>query len=153
ERRTKILVATDIAARGIDISELSHVINYNLPEVPETYVHRIGRTGRSGHSGVAISFSDHEEKSLLRNGQKLIDKDIPENTENPFPLANKPKKKASKKSNGRRNKKYSSSQKANASNKSEHSNGGRRNKNRRGKNSNPSKKNKSRGNRAYAKTR
>src|SRR5699024_7876824 len=56
ERRTKILVATDIAARGIDISELSHVINYNLPEVPETYVHRIGRTGRSGHSGVAISF-------------------------------------------------------------------------------------------------
>ena len=153
ERRTKILVATDIAARGIDISELSHVINYNLPEVPETYVHRIGRTGRSGHSGVAISFSDHEEKSLLRNVQKLIDKDIPENTENPFPLANKPKKKASKKSNARRNKKYPSSQKANASNKSEHSNGGRRNKNRRGKNSNPSKKNKSRGNRAYAKTR
>ena len=149
ERRTKILVATDIAARGIDISELSHVINYNLPEVPETYVHRIGRTGRSGHSGVAISFSDHEEKSLLRNVQKLIDKDIPENTENPFPLANKPKNKAK----ARRKKRYPSSKKTKASNASEQANRGRRNRNRRGKNSNSSNKNKSRGNRTYAKTR
>src|SRR5699024_12838062 len=103
-RRTKILVATDIAARGIDIAELSHVINYNLPEVPETYVHRIGRTGRSGHSGVAISFSDHEEKSLLKGVQKLIDKDIHKNTDNPYTIIEKPKKKKSNKSNTSKNK-------------------------------------------------
>ena len=63
-RETRILVATDIAARGLDISELSHVVNYDLPEVPETYVHRIGRTGRAGLGGKAISFCDFEEKPL-----------------------------------------------------------------------------------------
>lgn len=61
-KQTRVLVATDIAARGIDIDELTHVVNYELPNVPETYVHRIGRTGRAGASGIAISFCDRSEK-------------------------------------------------------------------------------------------
>src|SRR5690606_27452033 len=65
--RIRVLIATDIAARGIDIDELPHVINYELPNVPETYVHRIGRTGRAGAQGVAISFCDSEEKKELKN--------------------------------------------------------------------------------------
>jgi Superfamily II DNA and RNA helicases len=77
ERKTRVLVATDIAARGIDIIELSHVINYDLPEVPETYVHRIGRTGRAGLGGIALSFCDEEEKPLLKDIEKLINKKIP----------------------------------------------------------------------------
>jgi ATP-dependent RNA helicase RhlE len=76
-RRTRILVATDIAARGIDIDELTHVINYELPNVPETYIHRIGRTGRAGASGIALSFCDAEEKEFLRDIQKLIERRIP----------------------------------------------------------------------------
>lgn len=67
-----ILVATDIAARGIDISELPQVINYELPSVPETYVHRIGRTGRAGHGGMAISFCDSDQQKELKNIEKLI---------------------------------------------------------------------------------
>lgn len=86
ERKTRILVATDIAARGIDIAELSHVINFDLPEVPETYVHRIGRTGRAGLGGIAISFCDFEGKPLLRDIQKLIAKTIPEVKDHPYPL-------------------------------------------------------------------
>lgn len=86
ERKTRILVATDIAARGIDVEELSHVIIFDLPEVPETYVHRIGRTGRAGLGGKAISFCDQEEKSLLRDIQKLISKTIPVVEEHPYPL-------------------------------------------------------------------
>ncbi len=88
ERKIRILVATDIAARGLDIEELSHVINYNLPEVPETYIHRIGRTGRAGLGGKAISFCDFEEKQLLRDIQKLIGKTLPEVNEHPYPLVN-----------------------------------------------------------------
>lgn len=88
ERKKRILVATDIAARGLDIEELSHVINYNLPDVPETYVHRIGRTGRAGLGGKAISFCDFEEKALLHDIQKLIDKVLPEVKEHPYPLVN-----------------------------------------------------------------
>ncbi|PZR23879.1 MAG: DEAD/DEAH box helicase [Citrobacter freundii] len=76
-RRTRILVATDIAARGIDIDELTHVINYDLPNVPETYVHRIGRTGRAGANGIAFSFCDYEEKIYLKDIQKLIGKTVP----------------------------------------------------------------------------
>jgi ATP-dependent RNA helicase RhlE len=76
-RHTRILVATDIAARGIDIDELTHVINYELPNVPETYVHRIGRTGRAGASGIALSFCDQEETEFLRDIQKLIARPIP----------------------------------------------------------------------------
>ncbi len=69
---TKILIATDIAARGIDIDSLSYVINYDLPNISETYVHRIGRTGRAGASGLAISFCDREERAYLRDIEKLI---------------------------------------------------------------------------------
>ena len=76
-KRTRVLVATDIAARGIDIDELTHVINFELPNVPETYVHRIGRTGRAGAKGVAISFCDWSEKIFLSDIQKLIKKTIP----------------------------------------------------------------------------
>jgi ATP-dependent RNA helicase RhlE len=77
EGKIRVLVATDIAARGIDVDELSHVINYDLPEVPETYVHRIGRTGRAGQKGTALSFCDVEEKDYLRGIEKLICKKIP----------------------------------------------------------------------------
>jgi len=76
-KRTRVLVATDIAARGIDIDELTHVINFELPNVPETYVHRIGRTGRAGAKGVAISFCDWSEKIFLSDIQKLIRKTLP----------------------------------------------------------------------------
>jgi ATP-dependent RNA helicase RhlE len=76
-RTLRVLVATDIAARGIDIDELSHVINYELPNIPESYVHRIGRTGRAGASGIAISFCDSEERAYLRDIQKLIRREVP----------------------------------------------------------------------------
>ncbi len=75
--KIRVLIATDIAARGIDIDELPHVINYELPNVPETYVHRIGRTGRAGYEGVAISFCDTDEKKDLKNIQKLIGFNMP----------------------------------------------------------------------------
>ncbi len=87
-RKLRILIATDIAARGIDIDELSHVINYDLPDVPETYVHRIGRTGRAGLGGVAISFCDFDEKELLTDIEKLIGKHLQEVKEHPYPLMN-----------------------------------------------------------------
>ena len=85
-RKTRVLVATDIAARGLDIEELSHVINFDLPDVPETYVHRIGRTGRAGHSGIAISFCDIEEKTKLRDIEKLLGKKIPVVQDHPYPM-------------------------------------------------------------------
>lgn len=85
---TRVLVATDIAARGIDIDELTHVINYELPNIPESYVHRIGRTGRAGASGKAIAFCDAEEKAYLKDIQKLIGKEIPVIDQHPFPLEN-----------------------------------------------------------------
>jgi len=75
-KKTRVLIATDIASRGIDISQISHVINYDLPEDAETYVHRIGRTGRAGNSGKAISFCDSGELGLLKSIQKLIGKEI-----------------------------------------------------------------------------
>ena len=82
--KVKVLIATDIAARGIDIDELSHVFNYDLPSVPETYVHRIGRTGRAGESGVAISFCDGEETTYLKDIQKLIGQTIDVIEDHPF---------------------------------------------------------------------
>ncbi len=85
-KQTRVLVATDIAARGIDIDELSHVINFDLPNIPETYVHRIGRTGRAGLGGIAISFCDFEEKAFLADIEKLIGKQVPEVKDHPFPL-------------------------------------------------------------------
>ena len=83
-RETRVLVATDIAARGIDIDELTHVINYEIPNIPETYVHRIGLTGRAGHSGVAWSFVDQDERSFLKDIQRLIKMDIPVEKVHPF---------------------------------------------------------------------
>ena len=83
----RVLVATDIAARGIDIDELTHVFNFDLPNVPETYVHRIGRTGRAGNTGIAISFSSVEEREELRDIQKLICKTIPVIHEHPFVMS------------------------------------------------------------------
>lgn len=79
-----ILVATDIAARGIDIDELGLVVNFDLPNIPETYVHRIGRTGRAGASGKAISFCDFDEKIYLRDIQRLIGKTVPVVSDHPF---------------------------------------------------------------------
>ena len=72
DRSIRILVATDIASRGIDVDKLTHVINFELPEVPETYVHRIGRTGRAGESGTALSFCAPEEMAYLRDINKLL---------------------------------------------------------------------------------
>ena len=80
----KVLIATDIAARGIDVEELSLVINYDLPNVPETYVHRIGRTGRASASGVALSFCDVEERPYLKDIQKLINQQVPVIKDHPF---------------------------------------------------------------------
>lgn len=76
-RRVRVLVATDVASRGIDVDDLSHVVNYDLPESAETYTHRIGRTGRAGNTGVAISFCGKDETRLLREIEKLLKKPIP----------------------------------------------------------------------------
>ena len=85
--KLRVLVATDIAARGIDIDELSHVFNFDLPNVPETYVHRIGRTGRAGNTGIAIAFCDAEERTELKDIIKLIGKTIPVVDSHPYPLS------------------------------------------------------------------
>ncbi len=82
--RVRILVATDIAARGIDIDGISHVINFELPNEPESYVHRIGRTARAGAAGMAISFCDAEEKDFLRGIEKVIRQAIPVHAAHPF---------------------------------------------------------------------
>lgn len=82
--RLRVLVATDIAARGIDIDDLSHVVNFDLPNIPETYVHRIGRTGRAGASGIALSFCDAEELPYLKDIQKLTGQIVPVELEHPF---------------------------------------------------------------------
>jgi len=84
EKKIRVLVATDIAARGIDVEELPLVINFDLPDVPETYVHRIGRTGRAGAEGAAISFCDQEEKDMLKEIQKVISKKIPVVEDHPY---------------------------------------------------------------------
>lgn len=87
-RTTRVLIATDIAARGIDIDELTHVINYEIPNIPETYVHRIGRTGRAGASGIALTFCDGEEEiDYLKDIHKLIAKEIPVEQGHPYPLS------------------------------------------------------------------
>jgi ATP-dependent RNA helicase RhlE len=83
---TRVLVATDIAARGIDVDNLEYVINYEIPNIPETYVHRIGRTGRAGANGTAFSFCDAEEKEYLKDIEKLISKKIPVIDAHDYPL-------------------------------------------------------------------
>jgi ATP-dependent RNA helicase RhlE len=94
--KTRVLVATDIVARGIDIAELSHVINYDIPESPEDYVHRIGRTGRAGLGGTAISFCGNLEKKSVAGIEKLLGRRIPVENEHPFPLVATPETQAPK---------------------------------------------------------
>ncbi len=87
-KKPPVLVATDVAARGLDIDEVSHVINYDMPNVPETYVHRIGRTGRAGATGIAVSFCDHDERAHLRDIEKLLRKKTPVCNDHPeYPAA------------------------------------------------------------------
>lgn len=113
-RITRILVATDIAARGIDVDELTHVINYELPNIPETYVHRIGRTGRAGLNGTAFSFCDEEEQDFLKDIHKLIDITIPV-ADHPYPpkqttMAQRHQPKTNSNNNGNRGKGNSQSE-------------------------------------------
>jgi ATP-dependent RNA helicase RhlE len=84
--KIRILVATDIAARGIDVDDLSHVINYEIPNIPETYIHRIGRTGRAGQSGIALSLCDNTEITFLRDIQRLISQTIPVVSDHPYAM-------------------------------------------------------------------
>ena len=107
---TRVLVATDIAARGIDVDDLEYVINFEIPNISETYVHRIGRTGRAGAKGTAISFCDAEEKEYLRDIEKLITKKIKVIEDRPFPLIdNNPVKSARQQHNTRTPNKFGSS--------------------------------------------
>jgi ATP-dependent RNA helicase RhlE len=85
--KMQILVATDIAARGIDIDDLALVVNFDLPNIPESYVHRIGRTGRAGAFGKAISFCDYEEKIYLKDIQKFIGQTVPVESNHPYHVA------------------------------------------------------------------
>lgn len=87
--KIRVLVATDIAARGIDIDKLKHVINYNIPNIAETYVHRIGRSGRAGEAGTAISICEPEENVFIKDIEKLINQKIQIVIENPFPQTEK----------------------------------------------------------------
>ena len=116
-KKIRVLVATDIAARGIDVDELSHVINFDLPEVPETYIHRIGRTGRAGLGGFAISFCSKDQADLLRDIQKHINMKIPVMKDSVYAIdlidipietknQNSPKKKRPN-TQGKQNKSYS----------------------------------------------
>lgn len=86
----RVLVATDIAARGIDIDKLKHVINYDIPNIAETYVHRIGRSGRAGEAGTAISICEPDENAFIKDIEKLINQKIRLVSENPFPQTEKP---------------------------------------------------------------
>lgn len=97
---TRVLVATDIAARGIDVDDLEYVINYEIPNIPETYVHRIGRTGRAGANGTAISFCDAEEKAYIWDIEKLIAKQINVVEDHAYPLIDNNPVKAPKNQHG-----------------------------------------------------
>jgi ATP-dependent RNA helicase RhlE len=99
---TRVLVATDIAARGIDVDDLEYVINFEIPNISETYVHRIGRTGRAGANGTAISFCDAEEKEYLKDIEKLITKKLQVIEDHPFPLIDNNPVKAQKPQHGNR---------------------------------------------------
>ncbi len=108
---TRVLVATDIAARGIDVDDLEYVINYEIPNISETYVHRIGRTGRAGANGTAISFCDAEEKEYLKDIEKLITKKLQVVDDHPFPLIDHNPVKAPKQQRGDHNRPRSHSPK------------------------------------------
>lgn len=88
DKKIQVLVATDIAARGIDIDLLKYVVNFEIPNIPETYVHRIGRGGRAGAEGIAISLCDIDEKEYVKDIQKTIGMKIPEAQNNPYPMTN-----------------------------------------------------------------
>ena len=100
--KLRTLIATDIAARGIDVEGISHVINYDLPNIPESYVHRIGRTARAGAAGIAISFCDHEERAYLRDIEKLIRMTIPATDRRSAPSARSSAREASSPAAGSR---------------------------------------------------
>ncbi len=108
-----ILIATDVASRGIDITDLDIVINFDMPNIPETYVHRIGRTGRAGKSGNAYSLCSRDEKSYVKSIQNLLNKAIPVETEHPYPLEAKPDDKPKKRTGS----KYKKGRKSTASKK------------------------------------
>jgi ATP-dependent RNA helicase RhlE len=110
---TRVLVATDIAARGIDVDDLEYVINYEIPNISETYVHRIGRTGRAGANGTAISLCDADEKEYLRDIEKLITKKIQVIDNHPFPLIDNNPVKAPKQVHGDHNRPRANSPKRN----------------------------------------
>ena len=109
-----ILIATDVAARGIDIDNVDAVINFDLPNIPETYVHRIGRTGRAGNLGNAYSFCSADEKMYVKNIQQLIEKQIEVVEEHPYPLDPKAKPEVHKSKN---KSKYKKGRKSEASKK------------------------------------
>lgn len=90
-KEANILIATDVAARGIDIDELDSVVNFDMPNIPETYVHRIGRTGRAGHMGISYSLCSADEKDYIKSIQQLINVQIPVEEEHPYPLDPKAK--------------------------------------------------------------
>ncbi|MCP4523966.1 MAG: hypothetical protein GY828_07155 [Candidatus Gracilibacteria bacterium] len=98
---TRVLVATDIAARGIDIDDLGYMVNYDISNEPETYVHRIGRTGRAGKNGIAYSFCTQDEVEYLLDVQKMIGKKIPVVTDHPFAIEVDESIKAPKQKQGR----------------------------------------------------
>ncbi|MBT5859130.1 MAG: ATP-dependent helicase, partial [Flavobacteriales bacterium] len=114
--------ATDIAARGIDINELRHVMNYDIPNEPESYVHRIGRCGRAGKKGISISISEPEENAYVRDIEKLIGKQITEIKNQPFPQTEKPmnaqEKKAFEKEKNRKKQEFFANRKKNKNSKS-----------------------------------
>ncbi len=97
DKEVRVLVATDIAARGIDIDKLQYVINFDIPNVAETYVHRIGRSGRAGEAGVSISLCEPEENDYLKDIEKLINQKIPVVKDNPYPQTDSPMTNAEKK--------------------------------------------------------
>lgn len=103
EGKSRVLVATDIAARGIDVNELSHVFNYDIPNEAESYVHRIGRTGRAGKAGTSISFSDINEVDYVKSIEKLIRMKIPVNRDHAYPMMNLTPTPKAPKGNGKGN--------------------------------------------------
>lgn len=120
--KIRVLVATDIAARGIDINELRHVMNYDIPNEPESYVHRIGRCGRAGKKGISISISEPEENAYVRDIEKLIGKKITEIKNQPFPQTEKPmnaqEKKVFEKEKNRKKQEFFANRKKNKKSKS-----------------------------------
>src|SRR5690606_28064621 len=129
DKQIRVLVATDIAARGIDIDKLQHVINYDIPNVAETYVHRIGRSGRAGEEGVAISICEPEENAFVRDIEKLINLKIPVVKDNPFPQTENPmtdkEKKEFEKEKQRRKQEFFANRKKNQSRPHSSKEGGR----------------------------